>query len=103
MSKYRPTESHRRSRERRAALFQWWQSEGKPCCLCHEPIDFRLSGLDRMGPTEEHIIAVAQGGSEWAWENKAVSHRICNLRKGKKPIAQGRTSLSPGGTPSRDW
>lgn len=105
MSKNHKGLGHRSNRLRRAALFAQWSADGKPCVLCGEAIDFTLSGLDPKGPTEEHIVPVSLGGDLIAWENKAVSHRICNLKRGNRvTLRTGMTVVvEVGGTPSRDW
>lgn len=62
------------------------------CYLCDEPIDRALTGRDRMGPTIDHLIPLAEGG-EHSYANVAAAHRSCNSRKGAAVAA----SLAPTG------
>lgn len=55
----------------------------EPCCVCGLPIDYELSGLDRMGATSEHLVPVAFGGKELPdIQELGVAHRSCNSRGG---------------------
>lgn len=58
-----------------------FERDGWLCHLCGEGIDRTLSGLDRMGPTVDHLIPLAEGG-EHSYANVAAAHRSCNSRKG---------------------
>jgi hypothetical protein len=58
-----------------------FERDGWLCHLCSEAIDPTLSGRDRMGPTLDHVIPLAEGG-EHSYANVAAAHRSCNSRKG---------------------
>jgi 5-methylcytosine-specific restriction endonuclease McrA len=58
-----------------------FERDGWRCHLCGEGIDPTLSGRDRMGPTLDHVIPLAEGG-EHSYANVAAAHRSCNSRKG---------------------
>lgn len=53
------------------------------CQLCEEAVNPSLPGNDRLGPTLDHIIPLARGGSHTR-ENVQLAHWICNIRKGAK-------------------
>ena len=52
------------------------------CELCWELVDLSLSGLDPRGPTLDHIVPLAMGGSH-TQDNLQLAHRLCNQRKGR--------------------
>lgn len=64
--------------------------DGWRCHICRRKVDKGLSGRDRMGPTLDHLIPIAQGG-EHSYANTALAHRSCNSRKGARP---GATQLA---------
>ncbi|MEN0023233.1 MAG: HNH endonuclease [Microbacterium sp.] len=53
------------------------------CHLCGRPIDYELRWPDRMCFVVDHIVAIANGGSD-DFENKAASHAACNAAKKDK-------------------
>lgn len=79
----------RRARIRRAPVVERiyradvWERDGGICHLCGLP-------ADPSGWHLEHVIPIARGG-EHSYRNVAVSHPICNARKGAK--------APPGGSP----
>lgn len=59
-----------------------WASVGE--CAADAPlIDRDLSGMEPFGPTIEHIIPIALGGTN-ATDNLAIAHRRCNVRQGAR-------------------
>lgn len=62
----------------------------RTCHLCGGAIDVALGGMHPMGPTVDHIVPVAHGGSNHP-DNLAPAHRICNLTKG---AGRTRTDLT---------
>jgi 5-methylcytosine-specific restriction endonuclease McrA len=92
MSRSRPDLSGRRAQRRRAALIA---SVPAVCVVCLEPIDVTLPASHRDGPTTEHLVAVAAGGSPTSPSNLALSHRRCNTRRGKRSLADARRALAP--------
>lgn len=60
---------------------QLGERDGWRCHLCRRHVDSSLSGLDPMGPTIDHLLAISQGGAD-RWENVALAHRICNVKRG---------------------
>jgi 5-methylcytosine-specific restriction endonuclease McrA len=64
----------------RRAVFE--RDEGT-CWLCHEPIDWALSGWDRWGFTIDHVVPISKGGID-TFENVKSAHRSCNSRRGNR-------------------
>lgn len=64
---------------------------GLECCYCHEMCDWNdyyIKGQKQPGdkyPTIEHIIAIADGGTN-TWDNVAVCCHKCNQEKADKPL-----------------
>lgn len=54
--------------------------EKPPCGICGEDIDYSLRSPDPMSFEVDHIIAIANGGTDTI-ENKQASHRKCNREK----------------------
>lgn len=68
-----------------------WQRDGGICYLCGKPADLKKWHL-------EHKIPIVLGG-EHSYANVAVSHPVCNLRKGKRAYvgaAAGVRGSAPG-------
>lgn len=66
-----------------------------PCHLCGEPIDYESIYPHPDSFVVDHIIPLAQGGSD-TLDNKAPSHSRCNSIKGDKldaPIIKRSGSL----------
>ena len=56
------------------------------CYLCGDQIDAALAHPDPLSPSVDHIVALANGGSDLR-TNVAATHLICNIRKGARPPA----------------
>lgn len=69
-----------------------YDRDGWTCRLCHGPISRRLFGRnDDYAPAVDHIIPLSVAGSPGhVWENVQASHRLCNSRKGARPLGQPR-------------
>lgn len=50
------------------------------CHICGRPIDYSLKWPDPMCFVVDHIVAIANGGSDHI-SNKAASHNLCNSKK----------------------
>lgn len=57
-----------------------------PCHICGAPIDYSLPYHDPMSFVADHVISLAQGGTDTR-DNVAPAHRACNRDKGAKPFA----------------
>lgn len=86
---------------RRSALRKRVASWGLPCALCGKPIDYSLTTYvdPRDGKVKRHpmsyeldeIVPVSRGGSPYDIDNVQPTHRICNQRRGNKPMGTARS------------
>lgn len=53
------------------------------CHICGRPIDYSLKWPDPMCFVVDHLVAIANGGSD-NFTNKAASHATCNASKRDK-------------------
>ena len=88
----------------------WLKAQGLPCHICGRPIDYSLPAGDPMSFEVDEVVPVSRGGSPIDRGNVAPAHRICNERRGNKPLharsrakakgraggASGIPSASPG-------
>ena len=56
---------------------------GTQCYVCHEEIDMNVEHPNPLSPTVEHIVPLSRGGGH-VWGNVALSHFVCNNRKGPR-------------------
>lgn len=81
----------------------WLRSQGLPCHICGQPIDYSLPAGDPMSFEVDEIVPVSKGGSPTDRANVAPAHRICNQRRGNRDLAgPGPGARAPIVT-SRDW
>lgn len=52
------------------------------CYLCGKPVDKRLSGRHKWGPTADHVTPIARGGAPLDPANGRLAHKFCNMVKG---------------------
>jgi 5-methylcytosine-specific restriction endonuclease McrA len=45
----------------------------------------------------DHLVPVSRGGSVYSRENLRAAHRICNTRRGNRPLDAARRSPDGGG------
>jgi 5-methylcytosine-specific restriction endonuclease McrA len=57
------------------------------CHLCTKRVDPRLKSPHPMSATFDHLIPVAEDGSD-APENLRLAHRTCNSRRGTGGVVQ---------------
>ncbi|MBQ9005344.1 MAG: HNH endonuclease [Atopobiaceae bacterium] len=88
---------------------------GEPCHICGRPIDLSLprsyvdpaDGRRKPAPWSlevDEIVPVSLGGSPTDPANVAPAHRICNQRRGNRPLGSPPASRpSAEGRTSRDW
>jgi 5-methylcytosine-specific restriction endonuclease McrA len=70
---------------------------GSICGICKLPVDKRLSGNHRMGPTVDHVVAVIDNPlGMWSWGNWQLAHRHCNERKEHETRARIRREARMG-------
>lgn len=51
-----------------------------PCAICTGDIDYSLRSPDPMSFEVDHILALANGGTD-TLDNKQAAHRVCNRAK----------------------
>lgn len=49
-----------------------------PCGICGQPIEYNAPHLDPGEFTVDHIVPIAQGGTD-TLDNKQAAHRRCNI------------------------
>lgn len=67
----------------------WLRAQGRPCHICGQPIDYSLPAGNPMSFEVDEIVPVSRGGSPIDAGNVAPAHRICNERRGNRPIRRG--------------
>lgn len=95
MATPKPTSARALNRPRwermRARVF----AEEDTCHLCRQPVDTTLPALDPGAPELDHITPVSRGGDTWDRSNYALTHRLCNQRKGNRYAAGEPASTAP--------
>lgn len=86
----------------------WLKAQGNPCHLCGGAIDYSLPAGDPMSFEVDEIVPVSKGGSPFDTGNVAAAHRICNERRGNKPLSglgngPGPRAEDVGCRTSRAW
>ena len=90
----------------RRQIRAWLRAQGRPCALCGRPIDYDLPAGDPMSFEVDEIVPVSKGGSPIDRANLAPAHRICNERRGNKPVGApsgGPRTEDVGCRQSRAW
>lgn len=67
------------------------ERDGDRCHLCHKPIDLELAYPHSRSASIDHLVPVADGGSNDA-TNLALAHLACNIRRGRAGLVQLRWS-----------
>lgn len=73
------------------------------CYLCGAPVDKALPGSSPMGPTVDHMVARASGGSLYDFSNLHLAHQRCNSMKGSMQLATYRYREARRQEHSREW
>lgn len=60
------------------------------CAICGRPVDKNLPKGHPFAPEVDEIVPISRGGSPIQWENLQLAHRICNQRRGNKPMSAMR-------------
>lgn len=74
------------------SVFQLADRDGARCHICGKRVDMKMSGMAPKGPTVDHLIPVADGGTNDP-ANLALAHRDCNVRRGVGGITQLRLAI----------
>jgi 5-methylcytosine-specific restriction endonuclease McrA len=77
----------------------WLRGQGLPCHLCGRAIDYSLPAGHPMSFEVDEIVPVSKGGSPIDRSNVAPAHRICNERRGNKPMRKRKPSDGTRGAP----
>lgn len=83
----------RKTHARRAAGFTCMtvheiaERDGTRCHICHHKVNMGLSGMNKWGPTVEHITPVSMGGTNDP-TNTVLAHRHCNVSRGNRQPSQ---------------
>lgn len=64
-----------------------FERDGWICYICNEPLHRVYDPHDPLSPTVDHVIALANGGSN-TYDNVRACHAICNSRKCAKPVEE---------------
>ena len=70
--------------EFKAKVRQLHAVQGRPCALCHQPIDYRLRYPHPACWSLDHRTSLYAGGAEFDPANVQASHLRCNQSKGGK-------------------
>ncbi len=81
----------------RRKVREWLKAQGMPCHLCGRAIDYSLPAGDPMSFEVDEIVPVSKGGSPIDKGNVAAAHRICNQRRGNKPLRKRLEQRSASG------
>ena len=92
------------SSTKRIALRKRVAALGLPCALCGKAIDYSLPAGHPLCYELDEIIPVSKGGSPFDRDNVQPAHRICNQRRGNKPLNLRSKVLPPVSlTCSQKW
>lgn len=77
------------------------RQNNQPCALCGQAIDYQANPMDNDAPSVDHVLPWADYPEQRLDpRNLQVTHRNCNLRKGRKT----RSTKFPNiGNQSRKW
>ena len=87
----------RRAQQARARVKQVGANRNLPCCICNQPIDYKLPSTDPDGCSVQHLKP-RKTFPQLTWDpnNWAPAHLACNKSAGAKINA-------PLGVTSRTW
>lgn len=87
----------------RRKLRSWLRSQGRPCHICGQPIDYSLPAADPLSFEVDEIVPVSKGGSPLDRSNVDAAHRICNQRRGNRDLGPTAPSITAPVMTSRRW
>lgn len=71
----------------RATRLAVYERDGLVCHLCGAECDPTAGVYDDQYPTLDHLIPRSRGGGHGP-ENLATAHRICNIKRGDRPLKE---------------
>ena len=90
----------------RRKLRAWLKAQERPCAICGQPIDYSLPAKHPMSFEVDEIVPVSKGGNPYRRDNVQAAHRICNQRRGNKPLQKTPARVpiaAPLPQPPIDW
>lgn len=97
------TNPRRANSTRRNEVVRRVLREETTCHLCGRPVDKTLGPGKPGSPEADEIIPVSRGGNPFDRDNIRLSHRLCNQRRGNKPIDSGRVVQMQPLKTTRKW
>lgn len=67
------------------------ERDGWRCHLCGRRVT-EIRGNENRSPSIDHLVPVSAGGTH-TWDNVALAHRICNIRRSDTGLAQLRLAV----------
>ena len=69
---------------------------GPRCHLCKKMARLDVSHLHKLAAEVDHLIPISKGGGN-VWDNVAIAHRSCNIKKSNKAAGDQLRLLTVGG------
>ena len=69
---------------------------GRRCHLCKKLARLDVGHLHPLAAEVDHLIPISKGGKN-VWDNVAIAHRACNMKKGNKAAGDQLRLLTAGG------
>jgi len=69
---------------------------GRRCHLCKKLARLDVGHLHPLAAEVDHLIPISKGGDN-VWDNVAIAHRACNVKKGNKAAGDQLRLLTVGG------
>jgi len=69
---------------------------GRRCHLCNKLARLDVGHLHPLAAEVDHLIPISKGGGN-VWDNVAIAHRACNMKKGNKAVGDQLRLLTVGG------
>jgi 5-methylcytosine-specific restriction endonuclease McrA len=69
---------------------------GRRCHLCKKLARLDVNHLHPLAAEVDHLIPISKGGGN-VWDNVAIAHRACNVKKSNKAAGDQLRLLTVGG------
>mgnify|MGYP003668303448 FL=1 len=69
---------------------------GRRCHLCKKLARLDVNWLHPLAAQVDHLIPISKGGKN-VWDNVAIAHRACNMKKGNRAAGDQLRLLTVGG------
>lgn len=67
-------------------ILQIIDRDGDRCAICNKPVNLDIvDGLHPKAPSRDHKVPRSRGGKNTV-QNMQLAHRICNIKRGNKPL-----------------